>query len=199
MIDLSRKVLGGLLGPDIVAEGVLHVDEAEVAALGHLVHGLEVGIGQLDALEVGLDALGVGGLGQHDVAAAQTPGNQNLGEGVAALLGDFVQGLVIGDTLTGGGDLVLRAQRRVGLGHDVLGEAVVDQLGVGQEGVDLDLVDVRLHLGELGHVLQMRDGKVGHADGLGLAVGVQLLHRAPCGLLVLGQVLKDDVLQNRLA
>ena len=106
LIDLSRHVVGGLFGPDVVAEGILHVDKAEVTALGHLVHSLEFGIGQLDALEVGLDALGVGRLGENDVAAAQTPGDQDLGEGVAALLGDLEQGLVLGHTLTGGGDLV---------------------------------------------------------------------------------------------
>lgn len=42
--------------PDIVAESVLHVDEASVAALGNLVDGLEVGIGELDALEVAVDS-----------------------------------------------------------------------------------------------------------------------------------------------
>ena len=192
--DSRRKVLGGLLGPDVVAKGVLHVDETEVTALGHLVDGLKVGIAELDALEVGLDTLGVRALGEHNVATAQTPGDQHLGQGVAALLGNLVEGLVLADPLAGGGHLVLRAQRRVGLGHDVVGEAVLHQLLVGQEGVDLDLVEVRLHLGELGHLLQLRDGPVGDTNGLGLAVLVDLLNGAPCRLGVLGQVLEDDIL-----
>lgn len=37
-------VLGGLFGPDVVAEGILHVHETCVAALGHTVDGLEVRI-----------------------------------------------------------------------------------------------------------------------------------------------------------
>lgn len=162
--------------------------------LGHLVDSLEVGIAEADALEVGLNALGVGTLGEHTVTTTQTPGNQNLGEGVAALLGNSVQGLVLADTLAGGGDLVLRAQRRVGLGQDVVGEAVLHQLFVGQEGVDLNLVDHRLDLGELGHSLKLGDGPVGHTNGLGLAIGIQLLHGTPCLLVVLGQVLEDHVL-----
>lgn len=60
LIHLNRHVLGGLLGPDVVAEGVLHVDEAEMPAIGHLVRGLEVGIGEIDGLEIGFDALRVG-------------------------------------------------------------------------------------------------------------------------------------------
>lgn len=190
----SRQVLGGLLRPDIVAEGVLHVDEAEVTTLGDLVDGLEVLVGQLDALEVGLDTGGVGALGEHHVAATQTPGNEHLGQGVAALLGDLVEGLVLADPLAGGGHLVLGAQGRVGLGEDVVLEAELDQLVVGQEGVDLNLVDMRLDLGELEQLLETRDGPVGNTDGLGLAVPVDLLHGAPCGLGVLSELLEDDVL-----
>lgn len=191
---LCRQVLGRLLGPHIVAESVLHVDEAEVAVISDLVDGLEVGFAEGDALEIGLDALGVGALGEHDVAATKTPGNQYLGQGVTALLGNVVQGLVVADALAGRRHLVLRAQRRVGLGHDVLGEAVLHQLLVRQERMDLDLVDLRRYLGEREHLLQLRDGPVGHTDGLGLAVRVQLLHGAPGGLGVFGQVFEDHVL-----
>jgi hypothetical protein len=42
-------------------------------------------------------------------------------------------------------------------------------------------------------VLEVGDGPVGDADGLGLAFLVQLLHGAPGGLLVLGQFLVDHV------
>lgn len=165
-----------------------------MTAVSNLVDCLKVGLAQLNALKVGLDTLGVGTLGEHDVAAADTPGNQHLSQGVTALLSDLVQSLVVGDALAGGGHLVLRAQGRVGLGHDVVGETVLHQLAVGQEGVDLDLVDLRLHLGKLGHLLQLGDGPVGDTDGPGLAVGVQLLHGAPCLLVVLGQILQDHVL-----
>lgn len=165
-----------------------------MTTLGNGIDGFKVGIGELNALEVGLNALGVGALGENDVATAQTPGNKNLSKGVAALLGDLVQSLVLADPLTGGGNLVLRAQRRVGHGHNVLGEAVLHQLLVGQEGVNLDLVGVRHDLGELGHLLKVGNGPVGDTNGPGLAILINLLHSAPCGLGVLGQVLENDVL-----
>ena len=166
-----------------------------MAALSNLVHSLEISVAELDALEVGHNTLGVGALGEHNVAAAETPGNQDLGQGVAALLGNLVQGLVLADLLASGGDLVLGAQRGVGLGQDVLGETVVDELGVGEEGVDFDLVDVRLDLGELGHGLHLRDGPVGDTNGLGEALLVEGLHGAPGLFVVLGQVLEDNVLE----
>ncbi len=168
-----------------------------MTALSDLVDSGVVGIGELDALEVGLDARGVGALGEHNVAAAKTPGNQDLGEGVAALLRDVVQGGVLADALAGGGDLVLGSQRRVGLGHDVVLEAVLHQLLVGQEGVDFNLVEVRLDLGVLEELLQAFNGPVGDTDSPGLLVFVQLLHGLPCGLGVFGQVLQNNVLHAR--
>jgi len=53
---LNEFRLRGLLGPNIVTEGVLHVYESSVATLGDLVDGLEVCIGELDALEVAVDS-----------------------------------------------------------------------------------------------------------------------------------------------
>ena len=192
--NLKRQALGSLFRPDVVAEGVVHVDKAAVTALGDLIDSRKVLITELDALEVGLNALGVGALGEHTVTTTQTPGNENLSKGVATLFGNSIEGLVLSDPLTSGGDLVLGTQRRVGLGHDVLGEAVLHQLVVGQEGVNLNLVDLGEDLGVLGHGLKLGDGPVGDTDSLGLAVGVELLHGAPCLLVVLGEVLEDNVL-----
>ena len=191
---LSRQVLGGLLRPHIVTKGVLHVDKPEVTALGNLVNSLEVGVRQVDALEVGLHTCRVATLGQHNVATAQTPCDENLGQSVAALGRNVVQSLVIADTLTGGRDLVLRAQRRVGSGQDFLLEAVVHQLVVGQEGVDFDLVDLRLDLGELKQLLGVGNSPVGNTNGTDLLILVELLHGSPRGLGVLGKVLEDHVL-----
>lgn len=42
--------------PNVVAESVLHVHETSVAAFGNLVDSLEVGVGELDALEVAVDS-----------------------------------------------------------------------------------------------------------------------------------------------
>ena len=191
---LSRQVLGSLLRPHIVTKGVLHVDKPEVTALGNVVDSLEVGVRQVDALEVGLHTSWVATLGQHNVATAQTPGNENLSQSVTTLGRDLVQSLVLADTLTSGRDLVLRAQRRVGSGHDVVLEAVVHQLVVGQEGVDFDLVDLRLDLGELEQLLGVGNSPIGNTNGMDLLILVELLHGSPRRLGVLGKVLEDHVL-----
>lgn len=180
--------------PDVVAESILHVNETSVAAFGNLVDSLEVGVSEIDALEVAVDSRGSRALGENNVTSSQTPCNEDLSKSVAALLGDLVENGIGVDLLASGRNLVLRAQGRVGSGHDVLREAVVDQVGVGQEGVDLNLVDSGLDLGERKELLQAVDGPVRHTNGLGLARCVDLLHGSPGGLGVLGQLLLDDVL-----
>lgn len=162
-----------------------------------LVDSLVVLVGQLDRLEVGLDTGRVRALGQHDVAATQTPCDEDLSQRVAVLLGDLVQRRVLADLLARRGHLVLRAQGRVGLGQDIILEAEVNQLVVGQEGVDLDLVDVWLDLGELEQLLEALDGPVGDTNGARLLFLVELLHRAPCLLGVLSQIFEDDVLSKQ--
>lgn len=42
--------------PNVVAKSVLHVHKTSVAAFGNLVDSLEVGVGELDALEVAVDS-----------------------------------------------------------------------------------------------------------------------------------------------
>lgn len=168
-----------------------------MTALSDVVDGLIVGIRQLNALEVGLDTSWVRALGQYNIAAAQTPGYQHLSQSVAALFGDLVQGRVLADALAGGGDLILGAQWRVGLGQDIVLEAVLNEFLVGQEGMNLDLIDVGLDLGELEQLLEPFNGPVRDTNGLGLAFLVELLHCPPCGLGVLGEVFQDDVLSIR--
>lgn len=165
-----------------------------MTALGDSVDSLVVLIRQVDALEVGLHTGRVTTLGQHNVATAQTPCDEDLGKSVTALLSNLVEGLVLADTLASGRDLVLRAKGRVGSGQDVVLEAVLHQLFVGEEGVDFDLVDLRLDLGELEELLEVGDVPVRDTNGAGLAVFVDLLHCAPGGLGVLSQVMEDDVL-----
>lgn len=186
--------LRALLGPHVVAESVLHIDEAGMPALGNLVDGREVLVAEVDGLEVAVDPAGRRALGEHDVTSPQTPGDQHLSEGVATLFGDAVERGVGVNLLARCGDLVLRAERRVGGGHDVVLEAEVDELRVGQEGVDLNLVELRLDLTPLEHVLEAVDGPVGDANGLDLTALVQLFHRPPRRLRVLGELLLDDVL-----
>lgn len=165
-----------------------------MSALGNTLDSLKVLVGQVRDLEVALNARGGGALGENSVAAAQTPGDEDLSQGVAASLCDLVKGLVGANGLTGGGDLVLGTERRVSGGEDVVLLAELDQLLVGQEGMDLDLVDGGLDLCEGQELLQTVDGPVGDTNGTGLAASINLLHGAPCGLGVLSELLLDDVL-----
>lgn len=162
-------------------------------SVGDLLDGVKVGLAQLGDEPVALDALRGGALGQDNVAALETPCEQNLRKVVAASLGNFVELGVGANLLAGAGNLVLGAERGVGGDENVVFLAVLDELGVGEEGVDFDLVDHGLDLGDAEQLLQAGDGPVGDSDGLGLARVVNLLHGAPCWLRVLGELLLDDV------
>ena len=71
------------------------------------------------------------------------------------------------------------ADRAPGLGHDLMLRVVRAQLVLRQAGVQLDLVD-RRDDGRLSRSLfRWWIGEVGHADGPGAAVGVDLLERLP--------------------
>ena len=183
-----------LLWPDVVTEGVLHVNESGVAASSDLVHGFEVLIAQLDKLCIGLDALWVGGLWQDGIPALDTPSNQDLSKGDTKLLSNSVKLLVGGNLLASTWNLVLGSKRRVGNWGDVLRLAVVDELLVRKEWVDLDLVDRWWDLGVGEEILKVLDGPVGDTNGLGEPVPNELLHRAPGWGGVLGELLVDDVL-----
>ena len=165
-----------------------------MTALGDFLNSLEVLIAEDGDLEVALNTRGGRALGEHDVATAKTPGEQDLGKVVTAALGDGLEERVVADTLARRWDLVLRAEGRVGGRDDLVLEAELDELGVGHEGVDLDLVDGGLDAGELEELLQALDGPVGNTDGPCLAGIDKILHGPPCWLGVLGELLLDDVL-----
>lgn len=80
-----------------------------MSPLGDLVDGLEIGIVELDGLEVALDPGRVGALGQDDVASLQPPCDQHLRKSVVPLLRDLVEGLVRVDLFACGRYLVLRS------------------------------------------------------------------------------------------
>ena len=163
-------------------------------SLGDLLDGVKVGLAELGDEPVALDALGRRALGQDNVAALKTPCEQDLRKVVTASLGNFVELGVGADLLARAGNLVLGAERRVGGDEDVVFLAVLDEVCVGEERVDFDLVDHGLDLRDLKQLLQAGDSPVGNSDRLGLAGVVDLLHGAPCGLWVLCELLLDDVL-----
>lgn len=165
-----------------------------MSALSNFVDGLELLVRQLDLLEVAVNTGGVGALWKHDVATSLTPGNQDLGQSVPALLGDGVQSWVGADLLTGGWDLVLRAQWGVGLRQDLVFEAVIYNLIVGKERMDLNLVDVRGHFSKGKDLFHAGNSEVRQSDSAGLSFFVKVFHSAPRWLGVLGQFMLDDIL-----
>lgn len=187
-----------LLWPDVVTEGILHVNESGVASCRDLVNSFKVVIAQLDKLGVRLDALWVGGLWQDGVTALDTPSNQNLSKGNTKLLSNGVKLLVGRNLLASAWNLVLGSERRVGDWGDVLRLAVVNELLVWQEWMDLDLVDCWWDLGVGEENLEVLDGPVGDTDGLCETVLNELLHCAPGWGGVLGELLVDDVLVHML-
>lgn len=85
---------------------------------------------------------------------------QDLGGGLALGLGNLLKSLVAGKRAVGG------AKARVGGGVDVLLLAVLDELGAGVVGVQLDLVDGRddLGAGVVEELLEVLDGEVGNTN-----------------------------------
>lgn len=142
-----------------------------MTSLGDSLDGLKVGVGEGGHLEVALDARGGRALGQHRVASAETPGEKHLGQSVSAAVGHLVEGLVGAHLFACGGDLVLRAKRRVGLGQDAVDLAELDEFRVGEEGMNLNLVDSGLDLGETKQLLETGDGPIGDANGASLSAG----------------------------
>lgn len=190
----KNSTLCRLLGPDIIAKGILHIHKAGMTPLGDLIYGFKLLVGEGDEFGVALNTRGVGALGQHGVAATQAPGNEDLGEGDAFFVGDGVELGVRRDLLAGAGDLVLRAERRVSDGDDVVRQAEVDELGVGEERVNFDLVDSGRDLGVLEQRFKVFDRPVGDADGARFAGFVELFRCAPCWLGIRSELFLDYVL-----
>lgn len=75
-----------------------------------------------------------------------------------------------------------RAQRRVGLHHDTLALAELDQLVLGEKRMELHLIGSRDDLGVGQELFEVGYAPVGDTDSLGLAGSWDLLHQLP-GLL----------------
>jgi hypothetical protein len=106
------------------------------------------------------------------LSSLHVPDQQDLLGRSVVLLGNLLQGLVVGQRRTGG------SQTRVGGEVDTLGLAEVDEGGRGTVDVGLTLVDGGDGLGRLQEGLQVLDTEVGDTDGLDLGRG-DLLHLPP--------------------
>lgn len=150
---------------------------ADLEPLLDAVQGGDLLVGQAPAIQVpvGNDARLGDALGQDGEALLQAPDEQDLLGRLALGLGDGQQGLVLTERGVGA------AEGRVGRGVDVLALQVLDELGRGVAGVQLDLVDGGRDLCGLGgqELLHVGDVEVGHADVLDLAGVQKLLQLAP--------------------
>lgn len=109
---------------------------AHLKALLDAINGLHLVAGQLPVqVEVCLDARLGDRLGQDGEALSQAPGEQDLLRRLALGLRERQQRLVLSEWRVGA------AERGVGRSVDALGGEVVDELGRGVAGVQLDLVD----------------------------------------------------------
>jgi hypothetical protein len=126
-------------------------------------------------LEVVLNARGSDGLGNDRGAALETPDEEDLSSGLALGLGDLGKSLVLCERAVGA------AEAGVGSAVDVLGLAVVDELGRRVVGVELDLVDGRDGLagGVVEELLQVLDREVGNTNVLHAAGRGKLLELLP--------------------
>ena len=177
VVEVSASLVRGLgsgcpedeLGEPLVA------DLEPVLTSVQLVHLL---LRQLETVElqVVLDTRRSDGLGDdRDVLALSSlhvPDQQDLLGRSVVLLGNLLQGLVVGQRRTGG------SETRVGGEVDTLGLAEVDEGGRGTVDVGLTLVDGGDGLGRLQKGLQVLDTEVGDTDGLDLGRG-DLLHLPP--------------------
>ena len=150
---------------------------ADLEALRQRVDLLHLLVRQLPAikLEVTHDAGCCDRLGDDAGAALETPHEEDLGSGLALGLGDLSQSLVLGQRAVGA------AEAGVGGAVDALLLAVVDELGGGVVGVQLDLVDGGddLAAGVIQELLEVPDAEVGDTDVADLASGRQLLDFLP--------------------
>lgn len=143
----------------------------EVIQLMHLVSSQVPAI----KLKVLINALLVDRLGDNAPALLQTPLKKHLLRGLALLLGDLQQGLILVQRGVGG------SKARVACGMNTLGGVVGHKLGRRVVWVEFDLVHGRNDLGAwvIEKFLQVLDAEVGNSDVADLACSGELLYLLP--------------------
>lgn len=139
----------------------------EFVELEHLV------ITEGDKLAVGFDSACCNTLWQCNDTPLCSPGDDDLSRVGAVSLGDRLNKLILQNGSTG------RAKGRVGLHQDTFALAEFDQVVLGKEGVQFNLVGGGYNLCVGEQLLQVWNAPVGDADSLGLAGCGQLLHELP--------------------
>ena len=149
----------------------------DLEPLRQRVNRLHLLVSQLPAinLKVSLDARRSHRLGNHTGSTLKTPHEEHLLYRLALLLSQLLERLVLVERRVGG------AEAGVCRGVDVLLLEVVDELGGGVVGVQLDLVNGGGDLEGVGgeELVEVLDGEVGDANVLDAARFRQLLHLGP--------------------
>jgi hypothetical protein len=171
LLGLAEDVDGpaGLVGSvrDVVTTTLL---------LANLLNLLKVLLGELNLLEVVADAGCSDGLGDDRVATNLCPGEDDLcGSGVETL-GDVLDSLVLDEE--GLANHVVAEGRVLGDVNTLLA-APLDEFGLEEAGVTLDLVGSGGDTSGVNQGLEVLLGVVGDTDGAGLLL-VKLGHGSPC-------------------
>jgi hypothetical protein len=178
--DLVRSILLlGLAedvdGPSGLVGGVRDV-VATTLVSANLLNLLKVLLGQLDLLEVVADAGCGDGLGDDRVATDLCPGEDDLCGGSVETLGDLLDDLVLDEE--GFANHVVAEGRVLGDVNTLLA-APLDEVGLEETGVALDLVGGGGDTGAVDEGLEVLLGVVGDTDSAGLLL-VELGHGLPC-------------------
>lgn len=138
--------------------------------------------GEVEAVQVALNARGGQALGQNNVASSSVPVEQDLGSALVVLLGNGVDCGVF--------KLVTTSQGRVSLDLNAVLVAKLDESLALAEGVNFDLVDSGNDGGILEKVLDVGSTEVRNTNGLDLAELLGSLESTPALkalLLILGR------------
>ena len=128
----------------------------------------------------------VGGFGDDDHPTLGVPAQHHLCRGLAVLLADVSQQGMGEDAV------VALRQRPPGFRLDAQRLHVCQGVGLGEEGMQLHLVDHGLDAGVAGQVGEPFRVEVAHANGANFACLVQLFHGAP-GAVVVAKGLVDEI------
>lgn len=190
--SLDLVVVGGVVCLEDVVRGDdkvgLVADFLGGLSKGTLLELVELLRREVDELEVVLDAGGSDRFGERVAATRDLPRDEDVGALNAVLLGDVVDDAE--RSLAGAGG----AERRVGLGENVLALEPLDQLGLGEREGELDLVDDGLDAARLEKLLGAANGEVGDTNVLDNAFVDELLHLLPHTGEVLGGLEVEEVL-----
>lgn len=191
---LDLVVVLGVVGLEDVVRG-----DNEVGLVADLLGGLCEGAvlkllellgGKVDELDVVLDTSRGDRLGERVAATSDLPRDEDVGTLDVVLLGNLVDHLEGGLAGTGG------AERRVGLGEDVLLLEPANELGLGEGEGELDLVDDGLDAARLEELLGSTNGEVGDTNVFDEALVDELLEIGPDLGEVLGGLEVEEVLAS---